>query len=172
MTWSRNGSQLTAPRPGRALAQQRQRGDHAGKARHETLRIVAGEGEAGARRRRRRRRLGAGLAGKSQHDRRGGDGVGEPLVVGGQHGRRAGERGELRDVGKQLGELGGREAVGLGEDEIEGDRAGAGLVQGVDDGGKARARPRPLADAGERGLVDVDDAHGVAGSAARGARLR
>ena len=136
---------------------------HAGKARHETLRIVAGESEArasggsGV-----RRRLGGGLAGKSQHDRRRGDGVGEPLVIGGQQSRGAVERGELRDIGEQLGELARREAIRLGEDEVDGDRAGTGLVQGVDDGGKARARPWPLADAGERGLVDVDDAHEVA----------
>ena len=56
-------------------------------------------------------------------------------------------RRQLRDVAEQLGELAGRQPVGLGEDQVERDRARAGALQGVDDRGELRARPRPLPDA-------------------------
>ena len=62
-------------------------------------------------------------------------------------------------VREQLGELARRQPVGLGEDEVERDGARAVGLQPVDDLGEARARPRPLADARQRGVVDVDDAH-------------
>jgi hypothetical protein len=56
-------------------------------------------------------------------------------------------------------ELLGRALVGLGEEHVERDRRGALVAQRVEQPGDGGARPRPLADRGQRGLVDVDDAH-------------
>ena len=100
------------------------------------------------------------LAGEADDDGRGGDGGGEAVVVGRQLRSLPDQRRQLRLLGEQFGELAGRQPIRLGEDEVERDGARAVRLQPVDDLGEARARPRPLADAGERGVVDVDDAHG------------
>jgi hypothetical protein len=50
-----------------------------------------------------------------------------------------------------------RGAVGLGEDDVEADRAGAEILQRPHEIGERVARPRPLADPRQAGIVDVDD---------------
>ena len=56
--------------------------------------------------------------------------------------------------------IGGRgEPVGLGEQDVEHDRHRPGLAEAVDQVGEHRARPGPLADLGQAGIVDVDDRH-------------
>ena len=87
------------------------------------------------------------------------DGRREPLIVRRQLRSLADQRRQIRLVREQLGELPRRQPVGLGEDEVERDRARAVGLQLVDDLGEARAWPRPLAHARQRGVVDVDDAH-------------
>ena len=52
---------------------------------------------------------------------------------------------------------GWRHAIGLGEDDVEADGNGAIRAQTGDEIGDHRARPRPLPDLLEAGLVDVDD---------------
>ena len=99
------------------------------------------------------------IACQADDDGRGGDGGGEPVIVGRQLRGLPDQRRQLRLLGKQLGELAGRQAIRLGEDEVERDGACAGRLELVDDLGEAGARPRPLSDAGERSIVDVDDAH-------------
>ena len=66
-----------------------------------------------------------------------------------------------------LGELRGRQAVGIGEDDVEHRRHRADLAQPVDQLGERRPRPGPLAERVDRGLVDVDDDHRRAGGRAR-----
>ena len=157
-TWSRSGSQLTAPRPraalvstGRLSTAPLKRGTNCSGSSPAMTKLACGFG----------RRLVAGrLAGEADDDGRGGDGGGEALVVRGQLRGLPDERRQLRLLGEQLGEFAGRQAIGLGEDEVERDGARAVRLQPVDDLGEARARPRPLPDAGERGVVDIDDAHG------------
>ena len=107
-----------------------------------------------------RRRVAGRLTGKTDGDRRRGDGGGKALVVGRQLRGLADEWGELGLFGKQLGEFAGRQAVRLGKNKIDRDGACAIRLQAVDDLGEARTRPRPLPDAGERSVVDIDDAHG------------
>ena len=157
-TWSRSGSQLTAPRPRAGFGQHRQAVDGAVEARHELQRIIAGDDEAGVRLR--RRPIARRLAGEADDDGRGGDGGGEAIVVRWQLRGLPDERRQLRLLGEQLGELARRQPIRLGEDEVERDGARAVRLELVDDLGEARARPRPLADAGERSVVDIDDAHG------------
>ncbi len=53
----------------------------------------------------------------------------------------------------------GRGAIGLGEYGVEDDDGGAHLEEFVDQRAHLGARPRPLPDALEAGVVDVDDAH-------------
>ncbi len=156
-TWSRSGSQLTAPRPRAALVSTGRLSTVPRKLRHELQRIIAGDDEAGVRLG--RRLVARRLAGEADDDGRRGDGRGEALVVRRQLRGLPDQRRQLRLVGEQLGELPGRQPVRLGEDEVERDRARAVRLQPVDDLGEARARPRPLADARQRGVVDVDDAH-------------
>ena len=144
--------------PRRGARQHRQAADDAGEARHEALRVISREGKARVRRRGLAR--ATGLARNAESDGGARDRCREAVIVGGERGGFRDHGRELRHVPEQLGELAGREPVGLGEDQVERDGACAGRLQGVDDGGKLGARPGPLADLGERGLVDVDDAHG------------
>ena len=128
--------------------------DAAGKLRHELDRIIAGNGEP------RLRRNGLGrerpVAGEAEHDGRLRDRLRKPRVVRGQRREPVGDLGRLL----QLARIGRRrQPVRLGQDEVERDALGAGAGEPVDDLGQHRARPRPLPEAGERGLVDVDDAH-------------
>ncbi len=85
------------------------------------------------------------------------DRLGENLVVG-RHGF---ER--ARDVRRQDRDLGGdrrgRKAIRLGEQQVQPDRGGLVLPDARDQLGDARARPRPLPEVGERGLVDDHDRH-------------
>ncbi len=53
-----------------------------------------------------------------------------------------------------------RGAVGLGEHDVEGDGGGALIDELLREIREHRARPRPLAEFGDRALVDVDDADG------------
>jgi hypothetical protein len=67
----------------------------------------------------------------------------------------------------QARQLGGREAVGLGEQEVEADRRGLMLGDARGELGDERARPGPLAVLGERLLVDLDDGRRGAAPLAR-----
>ena len=60
-----------------------------------------------------------------------------------------------------------RQAVGVGEDDVEHGRHRAHLGQPVDELGERRPRPGPLAERVDRGLVDVDDHDRRAGRRAR-----
>ena len=75
-------------------------------------------------------------------DPRRGEGGGQ-LPVG--RGRRIGARRALA------------EPIGLREQDVEGDRGGAGVAQRRDQAGDGVARPRPLAVRGQAGFVDDDD---------------
>ena len=150
----------------RALAsrrggEHRQAADGARKFRHEQLGIVAGDGKSGLRG---GGRLVARLVGRDAEDGRDlGKGGGEDLIVGGERLERAERGSELRAARDLPRDFRRREAIGLGQDEVEGDRLGAGLGELLDDRREMAARPRPLADACEGGFVDVDDAHGEGG---------
>ena len=152
------GQPVDGAEPARGVGHHRQTFHRTPEARHELQRIVAGDHEAGVRL---GRRFVAGrLTGKPDGDRRRGDSGGKALVVGRQLRGLADERRELGLFGKQLGKFAGRQTVRLGEDEIDRYGTGAVRLQAVDDLGEARTRPRPLPDAGERSIVDIDDAHG------------
>ena len=56
-----------------------------------------------------------------------------------------------------IGEETRRASVGLGEDDIEGDRRGAGIADPLGQLGKVGARPGPLAEAPYALVVNVDD---------------
>lgn len=152
------GEPVDGAEPTRGLGQHRQAIHGTRKTRHELQRVVAGDRKASMRL---RRRFAPGrLPRKADGDRRRGDRGGETLVVGWQLRGLADEWRKLRLVGKQLGEFTGRETVRLRKNEIERDGARSGRRQAIDDLGEPRTRPRPLPDAGERGIVDIDDAHG------------
>ena len=51
----------------------------------------------------------------------------------------------------------GREPIGLSEDHVVGDDAGAKVLQASGELGKSVARPRPLSERCERAFVDVDN---------------
>jgi hypothetical protein len=141
---------------GRSGSKDRQARDAAAEGRHEQLRVVARNRKA------RDRRRGRGrypvVACKPQDHGRLRHRQGKAIVVRRQcrddvvEGLELGRRLSLAD------DLGGRQAVGLGQDEIKGDRRGTGLAQALDDLGQLAPRPGPLTDAGQRRLVDVDDA--------------
>ena len=126
---------------GGVLRQCGQRRERAGRRRQKLRRIVAGGDEArlrgicGA-----VRRVGDEAA---QDDRRAVDSA-RKGVIRGLAGRRAG-------VG----------AVLFGEQEVECDRRSPGALQRLHERGEAVARPRPLPEAPQRLVVDIDDADGL-----------
>jgi hypothetical protein len=63
------------------------------------------------------------------------------------------------EIEKVIGDLGGRHAVGLGEQDIEGDRRRPQAPEPLDEIGHHVARPGPLAMRLEALLVDIDDDH-------------
>jgi len=65
---------------------------------------------------------------------------------------------EERIVWHPLQQFGGRQVVGLGQDDVEADRRGAVIVELAGEVGEDRSRPGPLTDFGERVLIDVNDA--------------
>ena len=92
-------------------------------------------------------------------DARLGDRVGQDLVVIGHLVGLLPQAPHRRRVGPQRQHPRRRGAVGLGEDHVEHDHRGAELGEPRDQLGDLRARPRPLADALQRRVVEVDDAH-------------
>ena len=129
----------------------------------------AGQGPCGQRvrsppsvalKRRAVRHGGAGLGlGQNEpgHHRGLRDGGGENAVVRWQDSHRVPKREHLEGRRPQLQRLLGRAAIRFREHDIEGDRRGAGRGEALDQVRQVRARPRPLADAGERFVVDIDD---------------
>ena len=61
----------------------------------------------------------------------------------------------------------GRHAVGFREHDVEGNRRGAGIGDGIDKLRNPGARPRPLPIGGKAFLVDVDDHHPLLGGDTR-----
>ena len=132
----------------------------AGIARGEQARIVAAMGEA---RLCLRERAALRRGDEAEDDGALPDGFGKHLIVGGklldfvtQAGERIGLRPEAQGVG-------GRHAVRLGEHHVEADSRGPIVGELLHELGKHGARPRPLPDALQRLLVDVDDAQRQAG---------
>ena len=125
--------------------------------RQELARIVAGHGEGAFDRRLARRLLVDQDEGGD--DRRMADRARQDRVMGRQLAELAAQRLDLGIVWPLREHPVGRGAVGLGEHHVEGDGGGAHLGQPVDDARDQGARPRPLAELLERGVVDVEDAH-------------
>ena len=96
-------------------------------------------------------------AGDAQHDQPLGHGPGHQRVVVGQRAQGVGELGVARRQG--LGIDRRRVAVALGEQDVAGDHRRPQLAQPAEQLREHRARPRPLADRGQAGIVDVDDRH-------------
>jgi len=110
-------------------------------------------------------RIGIGAAADAEHHVAAADRVGEELVVGGQRLQRLG------DASRQDRHLGGhrrgREAIGLGKEEVQADRRRLALRDARDELGHARARPRPLAVVRDRVLVDDDHRDRLGGALER-----
>ena len=104
-------------------------------------------------------------AGLAEHDTRMAHGVGKHVVI-------AGQRAQLSPslvvkIAKRVSRYRWRRAVGLGEKHVETDRQRPHFGQARHEIGDQRARPRPLAEAFEAFLVDVDDHHRMLGHLAR-----
>ena len=108
------------------------------------LRGILGRARAG--------RVGAGLP---HHHASLPDRVGEDLVVAGQlHEPLAGR---IVDLAEMLHRLVRRRAIGLREDHVEGDRRGLQFVEPCEQVRQDGARPGPLPERRDAGLVDIDD---------------
>ena len=92
-------------------------------------------------------------------------GVGKHIVVARQRAQ-LGPR-LVVEIAERVGRDRRRGAVGLGKKNVEADRQRPHLGQARHQIGDQRARPRPLAEAFEAFLVDVDDHHRVLGHLAR-----
>ncbi len=103
------------------------------------------------------------LGGEAEDDRRAGYCLGETCIVGWQSLGAVGQCGEFGRSRKLSREGVGRQAVGLGQDEVEGNDFGAGILEFGNDLGEACPWPRPLTDLFQRRLVDVDDSDRVGG---------
>jgi hypothetical protein len=144
--------------------QHRQIADQAGEADQRPVRVElrAHHGGAGLR----RRPLpgpgdGGARGGLAQHHRHPPDRLGEdPVAVGLRPQVGAGR---LAQVGQGLGQERRRQAVGLGEDDVEGDDRRPGLLQLPADRGEPGAGPGPLAEFLQARLVDIDDRHRALG---------
>ena len=152
---SRSGSMVSRPRPAGRLFQHRHVAQQARKLEHEALRVLAQHREPGHRKRLVEFADDLGKPGFAQHHARAPHRIGENLIVARQLAQLA--PGRLIEIAEGVGGGIGIEPVGLGEDDVEGDHHGAEPGQIGDHVRDARARPRPLAELGQAGFVDIDN---------------